>query len=93
MTPAGIVAARMMAALGIDDPETARLFLRDVVARQLPRLSVGDIRELLDPTRYPRRQTVPGPRDGWTYDRDDPDTPTTRRLPVRDNLDDDDDEI
>jgi hypothetical protein len=48
MTPAAVVALRMIEALGLSgDPERARAVLAHAVARQLPRLSVADVRDVL----------------------------------------------
>jgi hypothetical protein len=79
---AGTVAARVMNQLGIHTRAQAREFLTAVMVRQLPRLSVADVSELLDHFAL-NSDPVTG---DVQYDRTsegpdvDPDTVTGQRL-------------
>jgi hypothetical protein len=69
-----VVTLRVLEALGLaDDYERAQAVLAHTMARQLPRLSTSDIREVLDKIAESDRVagTVPAPRGSEHYVRDE----------------------
>jgi hypothetical protein len=82
VSPAGTVAHRLMVAVGVRTREQAREFVIGVVQRQVPRLSLADVRELLDPTLWPERAVMPEQRKTEVFDPGE----MPPRGTVRDNL-------